>query len=84
MSFERFIAIGFIFIVLGFIIIFSSAFLSSLRGGQEGQIETGGVLLIGPIPIIFGNSKPLIIISIAGAVIIMAVYFLVSKGEFIR
>lgn len=84
MSFERFIAIGFIFIILGIIIIFSAVFLSSLRGGQEGQIETGGVIMIGPIPIIFGNSKPLIIISITGAIILMAVYFIISKGEFIR
>lgn len=75
---------GFIVILLGVILIISGAFLSTFKEGQDIKIETGGVLLIGPIPIIFGNSKPLILISIAGAVIIMAAYFLMSRGEFIR
>jgi uncharacterized protein (TIGR00304 family) len=83
MYFERIIAIGFIAILFGVILIISGAFLSTVNGGSESHIQTGGVLLIGPIPIIFGNSKPFIIISIAGAVIIMAAYFLISRGEFI-
>lgn len=70
-------------ILFGIILIISGAFLSTVTGGSERHIETGGVLLIGPIPIIFGNSNPLIVISIAGAVIITAVYFM-SRGEFIR
>jgi len=83
MYFDRLIIVGFIVILLGIMLIFSGGILSSFRGGPEGRIETGGVLLIGPIPIIFGNSKPLIIISIVGAFILMAAYYLISKGEFI-
>lgn len=84
MTFERLVLLGFFIVFIGIALIVIGSIFSSFRGSSEGQIETGGVLLIGPIPIIFGNSKPLILFSIAGAVIMMAVYFIISKGEFIR
>jgi uncharacterized protein (TIGR00304 family) len=84
MYFDRIITIGFIIVLIGVAIIISGLFLSTFNQGQDSKIETGGVILIGPIPIIFGNSKPLIFISIVGAVILMIVYFFMSRGEFIR
>ena len=84
MYFDRLIPIGFIIVLIGVVIIISGAILSTFNQGQDSKIETGGVILIGPIPIIFGNSKPLILISIVGALILMIVYFFISRGEFIR
>lgn len=84
MYFDKLIPIGFIIVLIGVVIIMSGVILSTFNQSQDGKIETGGVILIGPIPIIFGNSKPLIFISIAGALILMIVYFLISRGEFIR
>ncbi len=81
MDFERLVVLGFFIVFIGIILIFFGSIFSSFRSGSEGHVETGGVLLIGPIPIIFGNSRPLIIFSIAGAVIMMIVYFIVSKGD---
>lgn len=83
MYFDRIIPIGFIIVLIGVVIIISGLLLSTFNQSQDSKIETGGVILIGPIPIIFGNSKPLILISIAGAVILTAAYFLMSRGEFI-
>ncbi|NYT03463.1 MAG: DUF131 domain-containing protein [Candidatus Methanofastidiosa archaeon] len=84
MYFERLIPLGFIFILIGILIIVAGTFLSSFKGDSESHIETGGVIFIGPIPILFGNSRPLIFISIAGAVILMVVYYLISRGDIIR
>jgi uncharacterized protein (TIGR00304 family) len=84
MYFDRLITVGFIFILIGILIIVTGTFLSTFKQGSDSHIETGGVLLIGPIPIIFGNSRPLIFISVAGAVVLMIVYFLISRGELIR
>jgi uncharacterized protein (TIGR00304 family) len=84
MYFDRLIVLGFTFILIGILIIIAGTFLSSSKGEPESHIETGGVLLIGPIPILFGNSKPSIFISIVGSIILMILYFLISRGEFIR
>lgn len=84
MYFDRLITLGFTFILIGILIVVAGTFLSLFKGDSESHIETGGVIFIGPIPIIFGNSRPLIFISIAGALILMIVYYLISKGEIIR
>ncbi len=41
------------------------------------ESHMGGFLMIGPIPIIFGNDKRLIYISILAAIILIAIYLLI-------
>lgn len=81
MHYEKIISAGFILILLGLVITISGTFLSLLKGDEASRIETGGVILIGPIPIIFGNSKNLVLISIAGALALMIFYFLIARGK---
>lgn len=81
MHYEKIISAGFILILLGLVITISGTFLSLLKGDEASRIETGGVILIGPIPIIFGNSKHLVLISIAGALALMIFYFLIARGK---
>ncbi|HOM95655.1 MAG: DUF131 domain-containing protein [Candidatus Methanofastidiosa archaeon] len=81
MHYEKIISAGFILILLGLVITISGTFLSLLKGDEASRIETGGVILIGPIPIIFGNSKHLVLISIAGALVLMIFYFLIARGK---
>jgi len=47
---------------------------------EEGKNEShiGGFLMIGPIPIIFGNDRRLIYISIAIAISIIAIYLVIT------
>ncbi len=45
----------------------------SLRSG--GRAEGGAVVLLGPIPIVFGSSPRIAILLMAMAIIIMAMYF---------
>jgi len=43
---------------------------------KTGDVHTGGVILIGPIPIIFGNDKSLIIAGVIFAIVIMVLWYL--------
>ncbi|NMC58214.1 MAG: DUF131 domain-containing protein [Candidatus Methanofastidiosa archaeon] len=81
MDFERLVLLGFLIVFIGIILIFVGTIFSSFRGNSEGNLETGGVILIGPIPIMFGNSRPLILFSIVGAIILMTMYFLFYGGN---
>jgi uncharacterized protein (TIGR00304 family) len=70
---------GIIIIFLGMILIFVGTALQSTSKSSE--VHTGGVILIGPIPIIFGNDKGLIITGVVFAIVIMVLYyFLFYRG----
>ncbi len=70
---------GIVVIFMGFILIFAG---TALQGTQKtGDVKTGGVILIGPIPIIFGNDKGAMITTVIMAMILMIVaYFLFYRG----
>ncbi|MFX0068520.1 MAG: DUF131 domain-containing protein [Promethearchaeota archaeon] len=61
------VMIGAIIVIIGIAIIMLAVF-SSLKG--RGKTEVGGVILIGPIPIIFGSSKKFLLIGVIGALVI--------------
>ena len=70
---------GIIVIFIGMILIFVGAALQSTS--KTSEVHTGGVILIGPIPIIFGNDKGLIITGVVFAIVIMVLYyFLFYRG----
>jgi uncharacterized protein (TIGR00304 family) len=51
-------------------------FLFFIHSAMEGNASFGGVLLIGPIPIVFGSSPQMAIASVLLAIILMALSFL--------
>ena len=53
---------GIIVIFIGFILVFAGSIMQSSTKNSE--VKTGGVILIGPIPIIFGNDKNTIITTV--------------------
>lgn len=61
-------------------------FISTLARGRkaEGRSEAGGVIVLGPIPIVFGTSerivKSLIIISIVFFIVVLAIFIILSSG----
>jgi uncharacterized protein (TIGR00304 family) len=73
--------IGFAFIIIGFILALLAIVLLAAKS-KEGHNRTrgGGVLLIGPIPIIFGTDresvKILVVLAIVLIVIILAFMFI--------
>ncbi|MEM0027513.1 MAG: DUF131 domain-containing protein [Ignisphaera sp.] len=72
------LATAFALILLGFLLIF----IESLRGyrGEEKKVEGGAVVIIGPIPFVFGTnkevSKILVILAIV-LTIVVAITFIV-------
>ena len=65
---------GIIVIFIGIILILIGTALQSTSQNEE--VHTGGVILIGPIPIIFGNDKSLIVGAMIFAVIIIVLWYL--------
>jgi len=51
------VSAGFLLVALGIALIFAGVFLESLKGTDpEGaEVRGGGVVLIGPIPVVFGT-----------------------------
>ncbi|MEM2341812.1 MAG: DUF131 domain-containing protein [Candidatus Bathyarchaeia archaeon] len=68
--------IGLALIILGILISFISAmmmFLSSIRERRIGRTKGGGLIMLGPIPIIFGTDKETVKLLIVLSIILIAV-----------
>ena len=66
--------IGFGLVIFGFILAFIAAILLAIRSQTSGtKTRGGGVLLIGPIPIIFGTDRDSAKILVVLAIILIAV-----------
>lgn len=77
------VSIGIFIVIAGFFLIFIGSILqtaisdNSDKSSTKSEIKTGGVILIGPIPIIFGNDKNMLVTGVIMAIILMAIaYFL--------
>lgn len=70
---------GIIVVFIGIALIFVGTALQSTS--KTSEVHTGGVIMIGPIPIIFGNDKSLVFGAAIFAIIIMILwYFLFYRG----
>lgn len=66
--------IGFILIILGFVLALIAAILLAVKNrGTSGQTRSAGILLIGPIPIIFGSDKQSARVLIILAILLIAI-----------
>jgi len=79
--------IGVGLILIGFAVAFIAMIwltLSGAKGGKDkGRVRGGGVVMVGPIPIIFGTDKEsikiILLLSIA-LVVLLLVFMLFSSG----
>ena len=68
------VTVGLLVIIAGFAIVVVSLVL---RGaGTKTEVKGGGVIMIGPIPIVFGSDAKWTSVAIALAIILIVVYFL--------
>ena len=69
---------GIAVVVFGMLLIFVGTALqaSSKTGDEKTEIKSGGVILIGPIPIIFGTDKGSIVTAVILAIFLMVVAYL--------
>jgi uncharacterized protein (TIGR00304 family) len=65
---------GVLLILGGFAVVFASVLTSSRKG--EGEARGGGVIMIGPIPIVFGSDAKWASIAIVLAIILVVVSLL--------
>ncbi|EKF84913.1 TIGR00304 family protein [Methanobacterium formicicum] len=81
---ETIIFVGIAAVILGMLLIFiGTAFQSSgkTESSENAKVSTGGVILIGPIPIVFGNDKNMVSVAVIGAIVLMILaYILFYRG----
>ncbi|BBD73775.1 hypothetical protein HS1genome_2164 [Sulfodiicoccus acidiphilus] len=74
--------LGFVVVFLGFLLIFAGVIYEIIKASRrsegrseesEGKGEFGGVIFVGPVPIVFGSSKRMAKWMIVAAAIITAV-----------
>jgi len=84
--YELLIAVGIVVVLIGIFLIFSG-FLFSMkklgemkelgeRGNRSAETKGGGIIMIGPIPIIFGSDKTSLQTVIILTIVLMVVAFL--------
>ncbi len=67
------VSIGMGLVIIGMLLLM----IGSVIGKEETDIEYGGLIMIGPIPIAFGSSKGMIITAlIVGIILICAIFAL--------
>jgi len=79
-------ALGIALIFVGVIVIAIAAVLLSVSGSKKGKVKGGGVIIIGPFPIIFGTDKKslktVLLLSLALTLMLlvaMVVYYLILR-----
>lgn len=79
-------ALGTALIVVGIILLIVTVLLISIRKGKNGKTKAAGIIMIGPIPIIFGTDKKsvktVIVLALAltvTLVIAMIVYYFLLR-----
>ncbi|WP_440059791.1 TIGR00304 family membrane protein [Thermogladius sp. 4427co] len=71
------VLLGFLISLIGFLLVAIGAITE--KRGEKKDVEAGGVLIIGPIPIIFGTSKRTALISaVIGLVLIVVFIILIT------
>ena len=68
---EALIGAGIALILIGFLLVFIGTLISAFSG--EGDVDGGGVIMIGPIPIVFGTGRGATLAMVL-AVILMALW----------
>ena len=70
---EDFLKVGVAITFIGFIIVFLGVILTMLQHSEGSQV--GGLIMIGPIPIVFGSS-PEITVNMLGLGLLVAILYL--------
>jgi uncharacterized protein (TIGR00304 family) len=81
-----FYSLGFLLIVTGIIIIFAAIILASKGSAKKGRVRGAGIIMIGPIPIIFGTDKKSVktVLTMALALTIIALIIVILNYWLLR
>ncbi|MCE4600259.1 MAG: DUF131 domain-containing protein [Desulfurococcales archaeon] len=73
--------LGLLLVFLGFILIFAGLVFEAI--GSGGRVEGGGVVIIGPIPIVFGTSGRAALLAAVLGVVLMVLaiaFYLIGRS----
>jgi uncharacterized protein (TIGR00304 family) len=81
-----FYTLGIAFIVVGIFVIVAAIIISSRGDAKKEKVHCGGVIMIGPIPIIFGTDKKSVkdILALALALTIVVLIIIVLNYWLLR
>jgi uncharacterized protein (TIGR00304 family) len=68
---RRLVITGAILSVIGLLVVVTGLVANLLMTGNSGSASFGGVVMIGPIPLIFGSDRTALLIAVVGAVILI-------------
>jgi uncharacterized protein (TIGR00304 family) len=85
-GFSVFYSLGFLLIATGIIVIVAAIILALKGTAKKGRVRGAGIIMIGPIPIIFGTDKKSIktVLVIALALTIIALIIMILKYWLLR
>jgi uncharacterized protein (TIGR00304 family) len=69
--------LGAILVAVGLMLVF----LFFIQAAVQGSASYGGVILIGPIPIVFGSSPQMALASMLLGLVLMAISFLLFRRQ---
>ncbi len=86
MDLAVFYALGIALIAAGIIVIVAAIIVASLGGAKKGKVRGAGVIMIGPVPIIFGTDKKSVktVLALALALTIIALIVILLNYWFLR
>jgi uncharacterized protein (TIGR00304 family) len=81
-----FYTLGIALIVVGIIVIIAAIILASVGETKKGKLSAAGVIIIGPIPIIFGTDKKSVktVLALALALTIVALMIIIINYWLLR
>jgi uncharacterized protein (TIGR00304 family) len=79
-------SLGFLLILTGIIVIVVAIILASKSSAKKGRVRGAGIIMIGPIPIIFGTDKKSVktVLTIALALTIIALIIMILNYWLLR
>jgi uncharacterized protein (TIGR00304 family) len=76
-NFALLYTLGLALVIVGIIVIVVAVIIASTGGAKKGKFQGAGVIMIGPIPIIFGTDRKSIKIAVALAIVLIVVLLLI-------
>lgn len=76
---ERIILAGLAFLFVGILLIFAGTILSAVGTEKNAKMESAGIIMIGPIPIMFGSRRLLIPLALLAIILMIISYWLFWK-----
>ena len=78
MDLSVFYALGTALIVVGIIVIVAAIIIASKSGAKKGKVRGAGVIMIGPVPIVFGTDKKsvkaVLALALALAIVVLIIF----------